>query len=401
MWLTEFDTLYKNSQFTLTSSSPFFGASPSSISCKINIYSLAEWFEFSLQAPEHFIQRIIAFATAADIFLFLGNTGSGVHRRWAGAATQSSEAAKRLKPSLDAEINKILPASGLRAISHFKHPDPMLAPKLTVKDTQLQLRGSWQKLDISIPGGSRLGVASFVHEGSVYVFGGEKDIEGPFFRELWRLDLARMDKWRAMPTYPIPESVTGKLVGNQMCVAEDGKAYLFTGRSQVDFFDLKTGKWGAIGTKYKPGKGEARWPYPSSMLMNYSMECIGSKLYVFGGSHTLCRVGCNLFLELDLKTKEWRRLSGTVMPETADYNSPGPRNYACTWVGKDGKKIYLMYGDADRQSAMLNAQKHGSMHAYGYDDMWVWDIERGVWDREKMLGNVPCPRSEMSCTYVR
>lgn len=354
-----------------------------------------EWSDFAVQIPEHFRQRIVAAATAADVFLFLGNTGAGVHRRWAGAATKSSIHSDCSSPDIDA----ILPSSALRAISHFKHPDPMLAPKLILKDDKLQLRGSWQKLNVPIPGGSRLGVASFVHEGHAYVFGGEKDIEGPFFRELWRLDLTKLDKWRAMPAYPIPESVTGKLVGYHMCVAADGKAYLFTGRSQVDYFDLKVGRWGAISTKYKAGKGETRWPY-QSMLLNYSMECVGEKLYVFGGSHQESRVGCNLFLELDLKTREWKRLSGSVLPQKANYDGPGPRNYACTWVAKDKRRIYIVYGDADRQSALLNSQMHGSRNAYGYDDMWAWDIEKGHWERDKMLGNTPCPRSEMSCDYV-
>jgi hypothetical protein len=297
-------------------------------------------------------------------------------------------------------LSAILPTNSLTTISHLKHPDPMLAPKLVLKDPKLQLRGSWQKLDISIPSGSRLGVASFVYGGSAYVFGGEKDLDGPYFRELWRLDLTKLDKWRAMAPYPIPESVTGKLVGYNMCVSGDGKAYLFTGRSQVDYFDLKTGRWGAIGTKYKAGKGEARWPYPQNRLSNYAMQCVGEKLYVFGGHHVESNVGCNLFLELDLKTREWRRLSGSVIPKKADYDGPGPRNYACMWAGKDKQRIYVMFGDADRQSAMLNSQMHGSRNAYGYDDVWAWDIEKGCWEREKLLGNVPSPRSEMACEYV-
>jgi hypothetical protein len=240
--------------------------------------------------------------------------------------------------------------------------------------------------------------------GHLYLLGGEKYLDGPWYREFWMLDLTKLDEWRRLPHYPIPSSVTGDLVGYAMVVHPDSKAYLFTGRPQVDFFDLTTRKWGHIITTYKrddgrPGAG--RWPYAGDRLTNYAMQCVDGRLYVFGGTHADSALGCNLFLELDLQTREWRKLSGSAVPEKADYSSPGPRCHPTSWVGKDTNKIFIMYGDADRSAALISSEQHGSMHSYAYDDLWSYDIKNAKWNREKLSGNLPCPRSEMSCTYVR
>jgi len=239
--------------------------------------------------------------------------------------------------------------------------------------------------------------------GHLYILGGEKFLDGPWYREFWMLDLTKLDEWRPLPPYPIPLSVVDNLVGYSMAVHSDDKAYLFTGRRQVEFFDLATRKWGRIMTTYKGDDGRVkpgRWPYPGDRLVDYAMQCVDGRLYVFGGTHADSIIGCNLLLELNLQTKEWRRLSGSITPE-ADYSCPGPRRHPISWVGKDKTKIFFMYGDADRQGAMVSGEKHGSMHAYAYDDLWSWDIKKGKWNREKLNGNLPCQRSEMSCTYVR
>ena len=239
--------------------------------------------------------------------------------------------------------------------------------------------------------------------GHLYILGGEKFLDGPWYREFWMLDLTKLDEWRPLPPYPIPLSVIDNLVGYSMAVHSDDKAYLFTGRRQVEFFDLATRKWGRIMTTYKGDDGRVkpgRWPYPGDRLVDYAMQCVDGRLYVFGGTHADSIIGCNLLLELNLQTKEWRKLSGSIKPE-ADYSCPGPRRHPISWVGKDKTKIFFMYGDADRQGAMVSGEKHGSMHAYAYDDLWSWDIKKGKWNREKLNGNLPCQRSEMSCTYVR
>lgn len=82
-----------------------------------------------------------------------------------------------------------------------------------------------------------------------------------------------------------------------MVMHSDSKAYLFTGRQDVDFFDLKTQRWGFIRTTYDSA---GPWPYPSSRVVDYTMQCVSGKLYVFGGMHCKSNAGCDLFMELDI-----------------------------------------------------------------------------------------------------
>ncbi|THG96699.1 hypothetical protein EW026_g5175 [Hermanssonia centrifuga] len=34
-----------------------------------------------------------------------------------------------------------------------------------------------------------------------------------------------------------------------------------------------------------------------------------------------------------------------------------------------------------------------------YDDMWSWDLKAEKWQRQRIVGNPPCPRTEGGCTY--
>ena len=176
-------------------------------------------------------------------------------------------------------------------------------------------------------------------------------------------------------------------------VVRGTKAYLFTGRPQLDFFDLITEKWGYVMTKMKSG----RWPYEGNSLIDYTMQLADGKLFVFGGSHLGSWVGCNVLMALDLDTHDWQHLSGTSKPQ-ADYSCPGPRIYSASWVVDD--RLYIMYGMANRQAAQLHHQLHGADMDYPYDDMWSWSIPQKKWRNERMLGNPPCPRCESACVYV-
>lgn len=178
------------------------------------------------------------------------------------------------------------------------------------------------------------------------------------------------------------------------------KAYLFTGFPKVDYFDLITGKWESINTRFKREDGLAGgmpWLYPSA-ITDYAMQMVYGHLYVFGGSHKDASLGCNLFVVLDLKTREWTRLSGTVQPEP-DYSCPGPRKWPASWVA--GDQMFIMYGVADRQGAQMHDQKHAADEAFGYSDYWSWNFITKKWRMEKVNGNAPCPRAEAGCTYVR
>lgn len=153
------------------------------------------------------------------------------------------------------------------------------------------------------------------------------------------------------------------------------KAYLFTGRPTIDFFDFKTRTWGSFLTKFTrndPADKDAgikAWPYPGNILTDSTHQLVGNKLYVFGGTHRTTNIGCNLFMVLDLQTREWRRLSGTVLPEAdTDYLSPGPRKTPSSWTDKSGKKIYLVFGECDRMGAKMKGQLHGDDCGHPFDD---------------------------------
>lgn len=129
------------------------------------------------------------------------------------------------------------------------------------------------------------------------------------------------------------------------------------------------------------------------------MQMIGGKMYVFGGVHRAAVVGCNLLMALDMETRQWEQLSGTVQP-VANFDCPGPRRFAASWVDDAQGNLMIMFGEADRQGARIGGQPHAGYHGYSYDDLWSWNVHDRKWRRERILGNAPCPRSEMSYTWV-
>ncbi|KIJ44991.1 hypothetical protein M422DRAFT_251632 [Sphaerobolus stellatus SS14] len=126
-----------------------------------------------------------------------------------------------------------------------------------------------------------------------YVFAGDPTIGGPMYKDFYYLDLQKMDKWWCLPDYPAQiihfdshDSGTG-WSNFVICVWGD-KAYLFTCRLIVDYFNLKKKGW------------------------ERNMHIVDGKMYKFGGFYIDCLLGNNLLLKLDLQTKTWRRLSGRV-----------------------------------------------------------------------------------------
>lgn len=236
--------------------------------------------------------------------------------------------------------------------------------------------------------------------GRVYIAGGVKCFDllsGPYYRDMWCFDLQKLDGWRELPSYPIPQTTTGLFLGWSMAVHND-KAYIFNGRPQLDFFDLVNEKWGSVKTRMKAGEGE--WPYDGNQLTDYGMHSINGKLFVFGGNHERAHLGCNILMMLDLETLQWERLSGTSQP-TADYSCPGPRRHHISWVDKKQDRVYIMYGVADRPGAKVAQEPHAASEAYAFEDMWSWSIEGKKWRRERIIGNPPSPRSEMAHVYAR
>lgn len=223
---------------------------------------------------------------------------------------------------------------------------------------------------------------------------------------MWTLDLATRDAWRRLPDYPVANATSGMFLGWNILVHGD-TALLFTGRPAVDVFDLKTETWGSFVTTFAPTTADIAagvvgdWPYPGQTCCDTTMQILNDKLYVFGGSHGTTSMGCNLFMELDLLTRKWRRLSGTVrVIQHGDYSCPGPRKSAASWVSLDRTRIFLLFGSFDREAAHFHNEPHGGDEAFGYHDFWSWSVRDEVWRRERMSGNPPCSRTEMAYVYV-
>ncbi|KAF9016321.1 hypothetical protein BDZ89DRAFT_1141571 [Hymenopellis radicata] len=334
-----------------------------------------EWMDCQVNVPEYYRVRLLATAVGADIYVKLGNTGAAVENHWTATCTRGI-----IPPRLQDEALKGIPKE---------------APGTPVESIS-NIRGSWKKLN-SRGLSSRMGCGIFVYNGYLYAFGGEKALEGPFFPELWRIQLRSLGgsvgDWQPLPSYPFA-SLTMNYTGFPMALnRKDNKAYLFVGTQDMRYFDVQKEQWGLLRTTY-----QGKWPYDLD-TKNSVLHCIDGKLYVFGGVNASSPIGTDLLMVLDIKAKEWRLLSGTAIPDKPSYFSPGPREHACSWVGKGGKKIYIMYGDADRMAAKMAGTPHGSMTTYDYDDLWCWDIEKETWTKQRIIGNQPSKRTEMACVY--
>ena len=246
---------------------------------------------------------------------------------------------------------------------------------------------------------------SWPPQGKLYVGGGAYETKGPWLRDFWCLDLEKLDQWRQLPSYPVSEKYTGVWLLWRFSI-HNNRAYLVTGKAEVDYFDLVTEEWGSVMTTYKrtgadKKAGMHEWVFPAWNILDSTQEVVGDILYLFGGTHGECIIGTNLFMQLDLKTMKWTRLSGTLRPgEIADYSCPGPRKTPSSWVDRDQERMYLIFGECDRSAGISKGDRHAAAHGYAYEDFWSWDIKAKEWRMERLTGNVPCPRSEAACTYV-
>ncbi|KAJ7131069.1 hypothetical protein C8R44DRAFT_55384 [Mycena epipterygia] len=378
LWLGEAEVLQKNLDNTSRLRSSSF-----------------EWTPIQVSSADYYFERLSTLCLASAVFLSLGNTGSAVHRRWLADEIFAVLPAS-LKTPQTVQLTPLLGSD----ILALRHPDPQTAPTLTIEHPALQLCGSWQKLSILKPGtlASRMRSAIFAFDGHFYLLGGEKSLEGPWYRDFWTLDLAKLDGWRQLPDFPLPNEITGDLVGFHMVPHRDGRAFVFTGTLSLAVFDTKRRKWSTMLTEFVPDAQTSEWPYPSQRLIEYSALCVGDRVYVFGGLEQRSVIGTDLLMELHVPSRKWRRLSGTSEP-VPSVSSPGPRAQCHSWVGKDGSRIFFMFGEADRQAAMSQEAVHGGFYSYAYGDLWSWDIRAAKWTQERLLGNVPSPRSEMACVY--
>lgn len=362
------------------------------------IVLLLDWMDYHLFHEDFVIQHIGALSLASDIFLKLGNTGAAIHRK--KVAFTVAAAFPEIHNSQNINRQKDTLQNECMELWKLRHPDPKFL-QLGLQHSELQVLGSWKKIELSRANNihSRYGFGSFVWRSRFYVCGGVKNVLGPFYRDFHFLDLQKLDRWRALPDYPIPADHVGLFIGWKMWVHDD-KAYLFNGTPRIDYFDLIKEQWHQFGTQWIESNGIPSFPFNRQNLVDYAVVCAHGKVYVFGGTHRDCALGCPLFTCLDLATRKWRLLSGVHCPVVPQFDYPGPRRLPAMWCNGEGDRIYLMFGEADRPAASVAKQPNGQTDGHGYEDFWSWDIQGEAWRRERQSGNPPCPRSEACCTYV-
>ncbi|KAF9455731.1 hypothetical protein BDZ94DRAFT_1179317 [Collybia nuda] len=366
---------------------------------------LRDWETYNPELFEFTRENLKIQSLAADIFFDLGNTGATMQRLWS-AKTNIYDLTKHQKMPINVFAIKF---PKLIEMIKLRHPDINHLVGLDMKYPDLCVSGTWQKLRIRNAGGpsKRLDFASFIWDGHLYIAGGRtQSSHGPIHRDFFRLNLETRESWVPLPKYPVNIAATGEFLGWHMVLdSTRARAYLFTGRPTLDFFDLKANRWDCMPTRFKPNNpddqaaGIKDWPYPKNELRYSTQQLVDGKLYVFGGTHGMLGDGCSLFMVLDLGTKQWTRLSGTVFPgQKGDYSCPGHRQSASSWVDKAGEHIFLLFGECDRMASPTST-KRILVTGYAYDDLWCWNIKTGKWFREKMDGNSPCARTEASCVY--
>ncbi|KAF8177473.1 hypothetical protein K438DRAFT_1978454 [Mycena galopus ATCC 62051] len=334
-----------------------------------------DWQTWTLDIPEMTFVKSAGLCLASEIFASLRNSATAATRRWVATSSVSQIYEPHHTPALKSLLAMRLAIKLMR----YRHPDPQATLAAAVTVPSLQLRGSWSRLQVKNLGGfteGRQSFASIIWRSKLYIAGGRKSEKGPYYRDMWTLDLIKLDAWRQLEDYPIPAKASGNFLGWNLVLYND-TALLFTGRPTIDVFDLKT-----------------------ELSFDSATQVIGDKLYVFGGGHGTTVMGCNLFMELDLLTRKWRRLSGTVhVTEHGDYTCPGPRKNAASWVGPDKAHFYLLFGVVDRDEAYRNNELHGESVVFNCSDFWRWSVKDEVWIQERLAGNPPCARTEMACSY--
>lgn len=183
------------------------------------------------------------------------------------------------------------------------------------------------------------------------------------------------------------------MVHHPMIVWND-HAWLFTGDRNVWKFSLVIEKW-----QHMPCRFNGRnWPYHSSFVQGHGVAVPDGVMYVFGDTDRKTLLGTNIFVSLNLRSLEWKHLSGVSDCVTQTF-FPNLRRFTALWAVPQQKRLYLLQGAASRSVAKMSAMQHGSTNGAGctHDDLWLYDVVENSksWSRDRLRGNYSCPRSEM------
>ncbi|KAJ7767006.1 hypothetical protein DFH07DRAFT_769680 [Mycena maculata] len=122
----------------------------------------------------------------------------------------------------------------------------------------------------------------------------------------------------------------------------------------------------------------------------WDMACGNFKqLYVFGGQHNATRMGCNLFVELNLSTRKM----ASAQRDHPHHKAQG------FFVSMPAKERTILgdfrshprlpdLPDLYREAAHFNNEPHGSeLEAIRNTDFWSWSMKDEVWRQEGMSSN--------------
>ncbi|GBE88799.1 hypothetical protein SCP_1402040 [Sparassis crispa] len=241
-----------------------------SLHCLSGLYTIRNHRDWTSISTSH-----TGLVGASDMFLALGNTGSATHRRVVG-----DEAIRALPgPGETRPLRAILPSGSVNSLTQFRHPDPELHSDHRLSDESLQVRGSWQKITLPRNIKSRIAFASFIWKSRMYIVGGQRSGTFEVYNDAWCLDLTKLDGWRQLPPYP------GRYLMHTEMAVHGNKAYAFTGRATIEYFDLITDRWRQIRTTFVDANGHsAPWPYAENDVDEYAVHIVRGHIYVFGAS---------------------------------------------------------------------------------------------------------------------
>lgn len=120
----------------------------------------SDWIDVNMNSTEFQYQRMKALSLASKIFIRLGNTATGVQRRWTAHTNCAT-----LPPDVDKNtMDKLLPLDEMTEAVQFSHPDPKHNHGISLTHSSLQVTGSWCKLEIPKDKNihPRLGFGSFI-----------------------------------------------------------------------------------------------------------------------------------------------------------------------------------------------------------------------------------------------
>ncbi|KAJ7802829.1 hypothetical protein B0H14DRAFT_3884360 [Mycena olivaceomarginata] len=298
-----------------------------------------EWVQIqSASSDYYYFERLTTLCLASQVFFALGNTASAVYRLWLADELLYAMPRNLKTP----QILKLAPLLGIDILS-LRHPDPESAAALSIDHARLQLRGSWKKAPYPL-----IQHAGFSH--------------------------ALCDvRVRRLPDGPTWRWAHIVFLGWPAAIA---------------VFDTTQCTWEMMKTTFVHDAHMHTWPYHDWRVTEYTAQCVGDRLYIFGGIHGR---------ERDRHGPS----NGAPHPQpqvAAPKRIRGPQAL-CVEPWAAGNAATAGWSDRPTTEHIQQAHYGPPFYSHAYADLWSWNINAEQWRRERLCGNVPSSRSEMACTY--